>query len=79
MIGDVYNPTGEASYVSYSADGKWLAIVGILGQARLWNTTTERFVKGTIVSLKGRMSRVATRRQLPWMRPRSAVTRKQSP
>ena len=54
MIGGVYNPTGEASYVSYSADGKWLAVGGILGQVRLWNATAERFVKGTIVSPKGR-------------------------
>lgn len=44
----------QADYVTFSADGKWLALIGDLGQARLWNINTNRFVKDAYMSAAGR-------------------------
>jgi WD40 repeat protein len=54
MIGDVYNPTGEASYVSFSANGNWLSVVGLLGEAKLWNVRSGQFVKDNLFPSSGR-------------------------
>lgn len=56
--GDTVNgeddPGGEAYYVSYSADGNWLAVSGPSGQVKLWNVRTGQFTKTTTFSPAGR-------------------------
>jgi WD40 repeat protein len=54
FIDGVFNPTGEASYVSFSANSKFIAVVGLLGQVKLWDVTKSEFVESAVLTPKGR-------------------------
>lgn len=53
-IDGVFNPTGEATYVSFSSNGDWLVVAGLLGEIKLWNVRTSQFVKTIYVGSSDR-------------------------
>jgi len=54
MVGDVYDPEGEAVSISFSANGNWLAAAGLSGDVKLWNVRTGTFAKQMVFSPTGR-------------------------
>jgi WD40 repeat protein len=52
--GDGNDPEGEATYVSFSANGDWLAVAGSSDEVKLWNVHTEKFVKDAFFLPKDR-------------------------
>jgi WD40 repeat protein len=50
FIYGIFDPTGEASYVSFSANSKFIAVVGHTGQIKLWNVAMSEFAGSALLS-----------------------------